>query len=240
MASVAAALGLDPAEVRAGFMLVRTRLRPSAGPGRAEPEAVPPAPDVLVRREADGALTVEVADSRWFGLRTATITGRVRADRAAVTWLAEHRRAAAALIHQLDARASVLRRVAELAVVTQRRRFDVGPEGQVDLSRAAAAARLGLHPSTVSRAVTGKVVRGPRGELFAFSGLFGSGAAARHHLARLIAEWPRSDADLAAALAEAGHPVARRTVAKYRAQLGIAARTPLDAPGPVAGQPARR
>jgi RNA polymerase sigma-54 factor len=53
---------------------------------------------------------------------------------------------------------------------------------------------------------------------------FGVGLAARACLKHVLADQgPLSDAVAAAELARRGHPVARRTVAKYRAELGIPA-----------------
>jgi RNA polymerase sigma-54 factor len=219
----AASLGLDPEDVRAGFDLVRQRLRPWATPPPARDPGPPPLADVVVIRTQDGELDVEVPDSDWFGLQAAAIPARLRADAVAAGWLAEHRAAALAFLAQLDTRAAVLRRVARHTVLAQRAMFDHGPAHQADLSRSRVAAALGLHPSTVSRAVSGKTVRGPRGETFPLADLFGSGAAARRRIAELLGQRPHSDAELAAALAEQGLAVARRTVAKYRSQLGLAA-----------------
>lgn len=220
---VAAALGLDPADVRVGFDLVRRRLRPWATPPPARDPGPPPLADVVVVRTSDGGLDVEVPNSDWFGLGAAAVPARLRADAVAAGWLAGHRAAALAFLAQLDTRAAVLSRVARHTVLAQRAMFDQGPAHQADLSRSRVAMALGLHPSTVSRAVSGKTVRGPRGETFPLADLFGSGAAARRRIAALLVERPHSDSELATALAGEGLAVARRTVAKYRSQLGLAA-----------------
>jgi RNA polymerase sigma-54 factor len=97
------------------------------------------------------------------------------------------------------------------------------------------AAEIGLHESTVSRAVARKYVRTPRGTLplraFFASGIDTGGGgetsstAVQSMIRDLVnAENPRkplSDARLAALLKAGGVPVARRTVAKYREALGI-------------------
>ena len=94
------------------------------------------------------------------------------------------------------------------------------------------ATATGVNQSTVSRAVAGTAVDTPRGtwwlrELFSQAIRWKGPAAAslREALARMVAAedpaHPLSDAMLAAALAGAGAPVARRTVAKYRGMLGI-------------------
>lgn len=93
------------------------------------------------------------------------------------------------------------------------------------------AEALDLHVSTVSRAVAGVSVDGPHGTIWlrkmftADLGAAGSGGAARARLVALIqAEDPahvQSDQALAEALSRPDAPVARRTIAKYRAALNI-------------------
>jgi RNA polymerase sigma-54 factor len=65
----------------------------------------------------------------------------------------------------------------------------------------------------------------PSGRVVDLAVFFGSGTSARELLSDLIAaeERPRSDAELAEAMRQRGHRIARRTVAKYRSQLAIAA-----------------
>jgi len=98
------------------------------------------------------------------------------------------------------------------------------------------ADRVGIHTSTVSRAIAGKHVQTDRG-VFRLRDFFdGSRIAAaptagqgRMAVAQQIADLvaaedkraPLSDDDLVAALANAGVQCARRTVTKYRKELGI-------------------
>jgi RNA polymerase sigma-54 factor len=224
VAAVCAALGVDRASVGDAFRLVRARMRPSAAVESPVPVAVRAAPDVFVYRDRAGALEVEVADSTWFGLRLAAVPRHLRADAEAVAWLDPHERAARLLLQQLDGRAGVLRRVASWVVHRQAGFFDRGPAGHVHLTRTEVAGVLGLHPSTVSRAVAAKVVRCPDGDVIDFAELFGGDVAVKARILDLACRGRRlSDAELCTALAAGGHVVARRTVAKYRAQLGIPA-----------------
>lgn len=220
--SPAEQLGVPAAAVAEAFDLVRSRLRPMALPDR-EPEGPPPSPDVFVYRDAAGELTVEVIDSRWLGLRVAAVPAAVRSDPAAVAWLEEHRRQAATLLRQIDSRATVLHQVATCAVSRQAGFFTRGRSGHRRLTRTEVAHELGLHPSTVSRAVTAKIVRCPDGRLIEFAALFGGGVAIQDLIRQLTERQRLSDSQLCSALAAQGYVVARRTVAKYRAQLGIAA-----------------
>jgi RNA polymerase sigma-54 factor len=102
------------------------------------------------------------------------------------------------------------------------------------LTRQALAEALGLSESSVSRLVANKYLASPQGVLPLarfFSAALGPGGAsagaAAARLARLVAEEPPeaplSDRDLARRLLAEGFPVARRTVAKYRAGLKIPA-----------------
>ncbi|MFC3737789.1 RNA polymerase factor sigma-54 [Paractinoplanes deccanensis] len=223
-AGIARALGVSPAAARAAIALIRARLRPFALAGGGAEAAGPP-PDAYVSRGAGGQWRVEVPDSAWFGLRVASVPPAVRADPEAAAWLSRYERSARDLLQQLDVRAGVLRRVTACAVRHQAGYFDRGPAGHVPLTRTEVADELGLHPSTVSRCVAGKTVRGPDGRLLPLAALFGGAVAAKTRVAALLAADPLSDAQVSRALAAEGFTVARRTVAKYRAELGIAART---------------
>jgi RNA polymerase sigma-54 factor len=97
------------------------------------------------------------------------------------------------------------------------------------------ATEVGLHESTVSRAIARKYVRTPRGTLplraFFASGVSTEGGGEASSIAiqsmirRLIEDEnprkPLSDAKLAELLKSSGVPVARRTVAKYREAMEI-------------------
>ncbi|HWO58727.1 MAG TPA: hypothetical protein VNO31_01630 [Umezawaea sp.] len=220
--AVAEALGVSPGQVADLFDLVRTRLRPAATPEDAEPE-VRAAPDVLVHRRPGGGFDVEVADSGWYGLAVARESAAVRADREAAAWLKPHEQAARKLIRGLDLRADVLHRVATAAVGHQGAFLDHGPPGHRDLTRARVADDLGLHPSTVSRAVAGKALRHPDGRVVPLATLFGTAVPVKARVAELAARGGLSDEGIRAALAGEGVRVARRTVAKYRAGLGLPA-----------------
>jgi RNA polymerase sigma-54 factor len=97
------------------------------------------------------------------------------------------------------------------------------------------ADQVGVHVTTVSRAVDDKWVQTPRG-IFPLKRFFGGGTqtasgeeiayeAIKQKLLELIdhenKSEPYSDEDLVKKLNEAGYPVARRTVTKYRKMLNI-------------------
>ena len=101
------------------------------------------------------------------------------------------------------------------------------------MNLASLAEELSLHPSTISRATRGKYLQCRQGTYplrYFFSRPVGSmGRSAqsiRQKILQLIRDEdprrPLSDQQLCSQLASEGFPVARRTVAKYRMELGIA------------------
>jgi RNA polymerase sigma-54 factor len=92
------------------------------------------------------------------------------------------------------------------------------------LTRAAVAKKIGVHESTVGRAVKGRRALMPSGRIVPLAELFPVSQEARELLRTILAEEPRplTDAELAHELNRRGHAVARRTVAKYRSELGVA------------------
>ncbi len=139
------------------------------------------------------------------------------------------------LLRNLEARGETLLRVVRCLVRQQSGFLEFGDQALRPLTLREVAAELGVHESTVSRAVGRKFVRTPRGTLplkaFFASGIDTGGGgeasstAIQSMIRRLVdAEDPRrplSDARLADALKAAGVPVARRTVAKYREAMHI-------------------
>ncbi len=90
-------------------------------------------------------------------------------------------------------------------------------------TRAQIAKELDVHESTISRAVSNKCTQLPNGRIIPLSQFFDRSLHIRTTLKQIIAEEakPLSDTQLAGRLAECGHKVARRTVAKYRSMEGI-------------------
>lgn len=139
------------------------------------------------------------------------------------------------LLKNLQARGETLLRVVGCLVRQQSGFLEFGDQALRPLTLREVAAELGVHESTVSRAVGRKFVRTPRGTLplraFFASGIDtgaggeASSTAIQAMIRRMVeAEDPRrplSDARLADALKAAGVPVARRTVAKYREAMHI-------------------
>nr|WP_325212533.1 RNA polymerase factor sigma-54 [uncultured Oscillibacter sp.] len=135
------------------------------------------------------------------------------------------------LLDSLERRGGTLRRCAEAVLEAQRPFFTGETQALTPMTLSALAEGLELHPSTVSRAVRGKYLQCRQGTypLRYFFSLPVSGGvsrqAAKQSLLSLIREEdprrPHSDQDLCRLLAERGVRVARRTVTKYRLELGL-------------------
>ncbi|MDO7866776.1 RNA polymerase factor sigma-54 [Nocardioides jiangxiensis] len=214
---VAAALGVTPAEVAGVLDRVRSTTTPYV-PVDAPAAAVPT--DVVFRLTPAGArrITAVVVDTDGYGLGVVRDLGDGRAEAAA--WLRPHLREAQHLLDALNARATMLQRVADVLAAEQGAWIETGRAHRA-LRRADVARTLGVHPSTVGRAVADKTARLPDGRTVPLTRFFGAGPAHLERVAEALRAHPgATDAQIAAELAAAGEPLARRTVAKYRALLG--------------------
>jgi len=145
-----------------------------------------------------------------------------------------------ALLHQarwfsrgLATRHDTLLRTAKVIVERQAAFLAEGDEALAPLTLKEVAECIGMHESTVSRITSGKYLQTPRGtfELKHFfavrlEGASLSGTAIKARIRRLIETEPQAkplaDETIACVLARQGLIIARRTVTKYREQLGIA------------------
>lgn len=136
--------------------------------------------------------------------------------------------------HIVEKRKMTLWKIGEFLLKAQSAFFQEGT--LVPLTMAEAAAALGLHESTIARAVANKYLSCPQGT-FALRDFFNHGLRSeegkhishqtvRLKLKELIASEdkhkPYSDAQIKQELGKIGIPCARRTVAKYRRLLKIA------------------
>lgn len=123
----------------------------------------------------------------------------------------------------LQQRNATLRRLLHLLAVTQRDFILHGDRHMKPLTRAQLARQLGVHESTISRAVAGKTVALPSGRVVPLAHFFDRSLSVRDQVKAIVAAetTPLTDDDIAAQLAAAGVTIARRTVSKYRAMLGI-------------------
>jgi len=236
--SVAAKLGLELGELdRLLGVLGQLETRPAA---HLTVDAAPIIqPDVMVHRDGD-RVSVELVRGL---LPSVTIdpmaeellgSGCLEPDtRGYLRGKVDRARSVAEAV---EMRGVTLLRVAEGVIRRQPRFMSEGLSGLRPLSMTELAAELELAPSTISRAVAGKSLQTPFGilplrQFFQSStSSSGEGGAAATEAVRIRVKHlvegedpsaPLSDEAIVEALGEAGLAVARRTVAKYRKELGI-------------------
>jgi RNA polymerase sigma-54 factor len=221
----------------------RERLkRLTTAPGRdlVDDDAETVIPDAMIEYDAAGDRYVAaLCDGPIPPLRVspnyAAMAEREGEDPQTRKFLQEGIRSASWLIDAIDQRRTTLLRVIAQVLQRQRDWFDQGTGHLKPLPMTEVADALGVHVATVSRAVSGKWMQTPRGlvELRRFftggteteDGQSVSWEAIRTMLQEEVEaedkSRPLSDEALAARLKARGVTIARRTVVKYREQLGI-------------------
>jgi len=144
-------------------------------------------------------------------------------------------RSAVWLIKSVEQRQRTLRRVAQSLVNFQREFLDKGIAHLRPLALRDVGDDISMHESTISRVTTNKYVQTPQG-LFELKFFFHSGIASKDgamvssvSVKKIIRDMvdaedpntPLSDQEIAQALHGQGLTIARRTVAKYREELGV-------------------
>jgi RNA polymerase sigma-54 factor len=215
------------------------RLTPNPG-GDFNPTGNPYiVPDVVIERNDDGFLEARLTGENLPNLRIndyyKDLIGRSGVDAKARQYLREQIRDGRSLIRSISLRQETILAIAHKLIEHQQDFFRKGPRHLRPLTMNEIADELGMHATTVSRAVAGKYVLTPQGlmEMRAFfatgyqtqDGSEVSNAGVREALQQLVASEnpakPMSDEALMKALAAQGVNVARRTIAKYREQLNI-------------------
>ncbi|MCI0381379.1 MAG: RNA polymerase factor sigma-54, partial [Gemmataceae bacterium] len=196
-------------------------------------------PDIAVDRTEAGEYEVKLLDDwtppLFISPRYIQLYRDKAADPKAKEFLKRKIQSAQWLIEAIEQRRSTLAKVTKAIIKHQRAFLDKGPEHIEPLKMQQIADLVGVHVTTVSRAVDDKWVQTPRG-IFPLKRFFGGGTQTttgeevawetiKQKLLEIVGSEdksnPLSDEDLVAKLAEAGYPVARRTVTKYRKMLGI-------------------
>ncbi|HEY4751552.1 MAG TPA: RNA polymerase factor sigma-54 [Steroidobacteraceae bacterium] len=222
-------------DIAAALALVRScHPRPGATVSAGKAEYV--VPDVFVRRTEHG-WGVEINPATLPRVRLnqsyASLIGRNSSHATMRAQLQEARW----LLKSLEIRHETLMKVARSIVERQTAFLEHGDEHMRPMILKDIAEAVTMHESTISRVTSGKYMHTPRGvfELRYFfssqvEGADGSGTsstAIRAKIRKLVKdedpEVPLSDGRIAELLSAEGIPVARRTVAKYREAMGIAA-----------------
>lgn len=214
-------------------------LRPKPGAVFSSPVVVPVKPDVYVDQQPDGTWKCRLEDIDLPNLRISPTYREMllSPDTPPETrdYIRRKINSAQWLIDAIEQRRSTLLKTAQAIVDYQSRFLTEGPEALEPLKMQQIADVIGMHVTTVSRAVDEKWLQTPRG-IYPLRKFFVGGTTSadgdevawdtvRMKLQEIVDAEPKdapySDDDLVDELAKQGITVARRTVTKYRKAMNI-------------------
>lgn len=242
---IARALAADVADVNEAAARLR-ELNPRPGAAlflRSAPTIVP---DATIVPDGEGGWRVVMSRVGYPRLAISETYEEMARDRAtpreARQELRRYITAGRQLIDAIGQRVSTIQRITEIIAERQGDFLEQGIEKLRPMTMAQVAEELGVHETTISRAIAGKFVRTPQG-VFEYRRLFTTGyvkaatadtpaggeqlssLAIRQRIRQLIEgedpEKPLSDQKLTEMLQREGVDIARRTVAKYREAEGL-------------------
>lgn len=238
LSAIAKSLGISVQRVQELGDIIKT-LEPKPGrqfSSQAETRYI--VPDVLVEKVA-GEYIVTMNDSSVPRLMVSSYYSNVlresKNDEKLHDYLSERLNSALWLINSIEQRKQTIINVVKSIIKFQRDYFDNGDKYLKTLTLKHVAEDVGIHESTVSRSINGKYMQCPRG-VFELKFFFSAGVSdwqgegissnsIKTHLKEIIDgedhKSPYSDQDLVAILKERGIDLSRRTVAKYRDEMGV-------------------
>lgn len=238
LAVIARKLGTETEQIQKIADEIRT-LDPK--PGRAfasQDETRYITPDVFVEKE-DGEYHVIINEGSVPRLMVSSYYRQVLResanDRNLAEYLNDRINTANWLIRSIEQRKQTIYNVVSAVVRYQRDFFEYGPKHIKPMTLKQIAEDVGIHESTVSRSINGKYMQSPRG-VFEIREFFTSGVSAgsgegmsskavksiiRDMVEQEDSKKPCSDQYMADRMQEDGINISRRTVAKYREEMGI-------------------
>jgi len=239
LAKIAARLNVSPQEIQRAADILK-KLEPKPGRNFSHHDEIRYiVPDVVVEK-VEGQYVILVND---VAIPRLTINNTYRtvlaknsaADQNTKQFVEEKLNAAAWLIRSIEQRRLTLYKVANCLVELQRDFLDHGVKYLKPLNLKKVADMVGVHESTVSRATSNKYIQTPQGvfEMKYFfstglsdaSGTQVSAESLKKMLREIIQEEdpanPLSDQKIAELFGQRGVKISRRTVTKYRDELGI-------------------
>ena len=238
LSAVAKDTGMTVLEVQEAADIIRT-LEPK--PGRqfaSEMETKYIIPDVIVEKIEDDYVVI-INESSMPHLTVSSyyrnLLGQAEKDKQLADYLSERVNSANWLIRSIEQRKQTIFNVVSSVVKHQREFFDNGSKYLKTLTLKDIAEELGIHESTVSRSINGKYLQCPRGvyeiKYFFSAGVsdqVGEGVSSnsiKEFMKEIIdgedKHRPYSDQTIVKILEDKGFNISRRTVAKYRDELGI-------------------
>ena len=200
-------------------------------------------PDVVVEKNSQEELVVRLSD----GFLPPVLVNdayyekleKQQMDNESKDFMKEKIKEAKWFVRSLEQRKQTILKVASAVITHQREYFNIGVAGLKPLTLNDVASVVGVHASTVSRVVSTKYMLTPNGiqemKFFFQTGLAGvrgsehSALSVQQKIRDLIrsepAKKPFSDEAIVKLLKKEGVSIGRRTVAKYRAEMGIPSST---------------
>jgi RNA polymerase sigma-54 factor len=235
---IARRMGISVEEVqKAGDNIARLNPRPGQVFAAAPQNYV--LPDVMVEK-VDGEYQIVFNNEQIPHLRISNLYKDIIASGNAQSsdvknYIRDKIRSGKFLIRSIHQRQQTILNIAQQIVSRQLDFLDHGPSHLKPMTMADVADTVGVHETTVSRAVSGKYMATPQG-VFEMKYFFTSGyqTATGDSLSNISVKEaildlvkhesgsaPLSDHEIVEILGERGIPIARRTVAKYRDELNI-------------------
>jgi RNA polymerase sigma-54 factor len=196
-------------------------------------------PDVIVEK-VDGEYQISLNNEQIPHLRISNLYKDIVASGDSQTsevkdYIRDKIRSGKFLIRSIHQRQQTIRNIAQQIVSRQRDFLDHGASHLKPMIMADVAEAVGVHETTVSRAVSGKYMATPQGVFemkYFFTGGYQtadgeslSNISVKQAILDLVkhesGSAPLSDHEIVEILSERGIPIARRTVAKYRSELNI-------------------
>lgn len=235
-------LRLSPDRLQAATHFIRYALKPYPGatfqllPGASSgAPTFPVEPDVIVRSSVSGfEIEIRGVDPESLMINRSylqqyarLVTGKSHLSAQDQQHIRQYVERARMFIRGLQKRRDTIRRIMQHLVQTQHNFLLTGDVRFVQpITRSELAAKVGLHRSTIGRAMRNKYLQLPNGTVVSFGIFFKPALRTAMLIEQIIREQEDqarrlSDAEIAQYLAEIGIQVSRRAVAKYRQQSHI-------------------
>jgi RNA polymerase sigma-54 factor len=226
------ATGYEIPTIKEAIEVIR-RLNPKPGANFTADNIPYVVPDLEVTRDEDGNFEVKILDDWMPNIYISPRYVELLKDKSTTPEMKEYLRkkiqSATWLQESIEQRRNTLQKVTRAIIEHQRAFLDKGPEFIQPLKMQQIADQVGVHVTTVSRAVDEKWVQTPRG-ILPLKRFFGGGRTVdgeevayevmKQKLLEIIGAEdktnPLSDEDLVTKMNELGYPVKRRTITKYR------------------------
>jgi RNA polymerase sigma-54 factor len=231
MDKMAHGLDVNSSQIRQAATFIHDNLNPY--PGRAfwgsgrGPQSSNPnvyhSPDILISynpSDANGSLVVEIfsAVSGWLRVNPMFSKARAGTDGDQTEEWSKYIERASLFVKCLQQRNNTMRRLLQTLVSKQRNFILKGDRYLKPMTRAKIADEIGVHESTISRAVAHKSIALPDGRIIPLARFFDRSLSVRDRIKEIVKNEknPLTDEQIAEILKSEGVKIARRTVAKYR------------------------